>query len=115
MVDGSNVSADRSNWAGHALEKKTNPKKKKWYWRPKFLSATHSPPPRQIDDSEAHFGPIKVTAYQIVDEDEDTFSKQTVSFQRRWRAAVGVFLRRNFTNDPEKVGIVETVSSHFIS
>ena len=56
--------------------------------------------PPQVDDSESQYGPIKVTAYQIIDEGEDTFQKTTASFQRRWRAAVNLFLRRSFTNDP---------------
>ena len=97
--------------AGRAMvyraHKKNFKNKETKYWRPKDIAKETRPAPEQIDESEAVFGPIKVTSYQIVDEDEDTFSKDTVSFQRRWRAAVNMFLRRNFTNDPEKVGICD--------
>ena len=77
------------------------------YWVPKGITTPTLPPREQIDDSEAQFGEINVSSYQIVDDDEDTFSKDTVSFQRRWRQAVALFLRRSFTNDPEKVGICD--------
>ena len=72
-------------------------------WVPKSGpgSVAHQFPP-QVDDSEAEYGPIKVTAYQIIDEEEDTWTKTTASFQRRWRQAVNIFLRRSFTNDPNK-------------
>ena len=90
-------------------------KKHTMYWRPKHVEVKHTPPPEQLDDSAARFGQIKVSSYQILDENEDTLNQQSTSFQRRLRAAVAVFLRRNFTNSPEMVGSVETISRNLNS
>ena len=64
--------------AGRAMvyrpHKKHYQDKQAKYWRPKDITQLAHPAPEQIDNSEEQFGPIKVTAYQIVDEEEDTFS-----------------------------------------
>ena len=76
-------------------------------WVPTHASFSKVEPfPDQVDDSPKEFGEIRVTAYQTVDEEEDTFSKSTASFNRRWRAAVATFLRRSFTNDPNKASFL---------
>ena len=75
-------------------------------WVPKSGPMVAPQAPEQVDDSEAEFGPIRVTAYQIIDEEEETFSKTTASFQRRWRQAVNLFLRRSFTNNPSKAHLL---------
>ena len=77
------------------------PAKMKWVVKNKEKKEIQQFPP-QVDDSAGQYGPIRVTAYQIVDENEDTWTKTTDSFQRRWRQAVNLFLRRSFTNDPYK-------------
>ena len=91
----------------HRMHRRRHQNKPTLHWRPKGLHTPIRPEPQQIDNSEDRYGPINVSSYQIVDEDEDTFSKDTTSFQRRFRAAVSLFLRRNFTNNPAKVGIFD--------
>ena len=48
--------------AGRAMvyrsHKKSDQKKKGWYWRPKDITHTTRPPPERIDNSEAGCGPI---------------------------------------------------------
>ena len=47
--------------------------------------------------------PIQTTTFQIIDETEELPAHNTKSLERRWRAAVNLFHRRCFTNDPLKV------------
>ena len=55
------------------------------------------------DDAETQHGPIQTTTFQIIDETEELPAHNTKSLDRRWRAAVNLFHRRCFTNDPLKV------------